>query len=101
MDQNDIAKMISEDVRDNSFSEAVIARTDPTKCTECGYTLNAHTSADQSDIIPEAGDVSVCLSCSKIMIYGNGLVLREPTSEEKVKLSNDETLQKVVAAIRR
>lgn len=50
-------------------------------CTACGKQLDA-VSHVKGDAIPDEGDISLCLYCGHIMVFGQDLILREPTTAE-------------------
>ena len=58
------------------------------KCISCGKTLNAASAVD-ADGRPSPGDISVCVYCGKIMIYGKDMALRELTEIEKMEILRD------------
>ena len=61
------------------------------KCISCGKTLNAASAVD-SEGRPSPGDISMCIGCGKIMIYGDDFTMREPTEAEMVEMVMDEEM---------
>jgi hypothetical protein len=82
-----IASILSEDIHRNNGLEEAVTLTRPQAC-KCGRILNAHAG----NAIPEAGDISVCYYCGRIMIYNEDLSLREPTEVELSELQDNERL---------
>jgi len=56
-------------------------RTTPQLCPTCGYTLDAHTNTTGRGG-PGPGDFTICISCSGILRYNEGLKCEAITLEE-------------------
>lgn len=54
-------------------------------CPDCGYRVEAATET-AGHASPSPGDASLCFGCNQIHIFGEGLILRKPTKEEKLTL---------------
>lgn len=67
-------------------------------CTNCGKVNDAATALD-GDIQPEPGDVAVCLYCHHLMVYGDGLTLRDPTSDELIDMAGDPDVLRTMRAV--
>jgi hypothetical protein len=65
-------------------------RVPQSKCTNpaCGRPLNGAGLLDQVQIPPSPGDASMCLYCRHLMIFGDNMVLREPTREEAIEIAS-------------
>lgn len=70
------------------------------KCPFCDYKVDC-ASAIKGKNKPSEGDVSLCLSCAQILIFGKGLKLRVPTQEEYIEASNMKSLKEMQVAIRK
>jgi hypothetical protein len=58
-------------------------------CPVCNCKINAATALDGSGVVPNAGDVSMCVMCSAYLKYSDDLTLRELTVDELVDLPDD------------
>ena len=56
-------------------------KTEPSPCPFCGSDQDGHTGID-NDEPPAPGDISICVECHCLSIYGPGLELRKPTDDE-------------------
>ena len=66
-----------------------INRIPPSLCTNCGKLNNGATGhGAAADLVPSPGDVALC-KCGHIMVYGDRLKLRDPTSAECVEIAGD------------
>jgi hypothetical protein len=63
-------------------------RVDQGYCPACKKRLTGATGAT-GDHGPRPGDVSVCLYCGEVLIYGKYLRVRRPTPAELMELRND------------
>lgn len=61
-------------------------------CPYCKAFLNAASNTLNESKSPEAGDLSVCLSCAEILIFDKDLKLAEPSFEIYQKIFNDPAL---------
>lgn len=77
---------------------------EPTACPSCGHKIDAATSA-YGDYEPAEGDISLCIRCANVSIFGNDLTLRRPSMLEFNRLLDDqetcEMILKAKAAIKR
>jgi hypothetical protein len=75
----------------------------PFDCLLCGHYISAMSGAGH-DRQPKPGDVSACVHCGAVMIWGGRGELRAFTEAEAEELARDEramaTLRRVVGAIR-
>jgi len=67
----------------------------PVMCPSCGKHLDAASSPDD-DVKPSVGDISVCIYCSHICVFGDDMVLRNPTDEEMLQIAGDKQVIAVV-----
>lgn len=65
-------------------------------CTECGYVVDAVTGP----AIPREGDVSVCLNCGEIHLFGPGLSLVKLAPGARAEMEADESVELLVRTIR-
>ncbi len=64
-------------------------KTKESVCNGCGAKLDAITSSDGQDYIPEPDSLSICAHCGVISIFENDLSRRSLTSKEIDELPND------------
>src|SRR4051812_16227606 len=57
-----------------SFTSTRVA---PSPCPNCGHVLDAATS--ESALPPEPGDITVCVGCSTILVFEDGMKLALPS----------------------
>jgi hypothetical protein len=55
------------------------------KCLICQHDLT-DTFCTKGDYRPQSGDVTLCIRCGSVMIFGDDLKLRLPTSTEKATI---------------
>lgn len=65
----------------------------PCLCPWCGAHLGRSTNTDAHAIPPVPGDLSVCLSCTGISLYGDDLQLSRATEAVLVALDEDVRVQ--------
>jgi hypothetical protein len=64
--------------------------------------MDAASSAEDG-AVPTPGDISVCLNCGQILVFGDDLIQRMPTEEELAKIKASKIwpgLQSVQISIR-
>jgi hypothetical protein len=66
--------------------------TEKSPCTNCG-SLNGMASGR---VQPTPGSFTVCLYCHHLMVYGEGMVLRELTDDEMREIAGDPSLLNVM-----
>jgi hypothetical protein len=59
-------------------------------CLACGQLIVAR---------PHKGDVTVCLACGHVMVFGRRAVLRNPTLAEQAKIDADPRVQVMLMAV--
>lgn len=60
------------------------------KCPVCAHEFDAIASADQNvEEPPEAGDVTICISCSSVLILDETLHSRVPTEADYATMPAD------------
>lgn len=67
-------------------------------CLHCGKILDAASGVDDDDMPPKPGDVSICFYCGNIAVFGDNLLLRQPTDKEIIALAGDRQLLAVQRA---
>lgn len=68
-------------------------------CLHCGERLNMATAVSE-EILPKAGDLTICVFCKGLMIFVKGLKLRKLTGEEESEALDDPRVNAVKDAIR-
>ena len=68
-------------------------------CTNCGKTMNASLSAQQSRA-PQSGDIAICSGCASINVYSDDLMLRAPTMKELYEMSHDNSVKEAQEFVR-
>lgn len=66
-------------------------------CTACGRPMNGATCVGD-EAAPEPGDFTVCIRCGHLMVFGDQLILRDPTDSEAIEIGGDERLLAIQAA---
>ena len=54
------------------------------RCPFCGYRVDRTYVLDTKQ--PKVGDISLCLKCMEVSLFGKGFVLREPTVKEFIEI---------------
>jgi hypothetical protein len=58
------------------------------RCVNCNKLLDAATVTNKKDdVIPREGNITVCMYCGHVMVFGRGLALRDPTGVEIVEMA--------------
>lgn len=57
-------------------------------CPDCG--LEQDSALGETGHAPSKGDVSICIKCAGISVFGDGMVRRPPTEEEILEMPLDE-----------
>jgi hypothetical protein len=52
------------------------------RCPHCGGRAEFSASTSGEDVLPVAGDPSICLGCASISVFDKEMKLRAPTKEE-------------------
>jgi hypothetical protein len=69
-------------------------------CLNCGHRLDCVGSLTE-ETAPSAGDVTLCINCSHIMLFTNELRLRNPTPAELDAISKQDEVFATLAALAR
>jgi phage FluMu protein Com len=73
------------------------------KCPSCGTITDSDSVAFGEDAKPSPGDVSICLYCAKLLVFGDDLNLKLPTNKQLEEIKADretwDEIQKVIAGI--
>ena len=64
-------------------------------CTACGKRVDAASCLREDDAYPEPGDATVCLECGHLMIFTDGLGLRDPNAAEAHDLAGNKQLLEI------
>lgn len=70
-------------------------RTPACQCPKCDCTIDAATSADNTQSVPEEGDVSVCINCASMLIFKEDMTMRLMSKDEFMNLPQDITIMLV------
>lgn len=63
-------------------------------CPACGYFVDRHSAFGEEPAVPKSGDLSVCLSCGSLNVFGDDMQLSvAPTGVWKEL--DDETVMKI------
>jgi hypothetical protein len=87
----------------SSMKLGVDSRVPPSMCLDCGRINDAATGVDHAegpDAAPQPGDVTVCFYCGHIMVFGDDLMLRNPTDAEIREIAGDARILAVQRARR-
>jgi hypothetical protein len=60
-------------------------------CLDCSKSLDGAMSIF-CDARPTVGDITICIYCGHIMVFTNGLALRNPTRGEQIKIAGDKRI---------
>ena len=60
-------------------------------CLSCSKVLSG-TAMVNGDARPDSGDITVCIYCGHIMVFADGLTLRNPTDAEMIEIAGDERI---------
>jgi hypothetical protein len=61
------------------------------QCVDCGKQLDGAIGVDTDDA-PDPGDFTVCAYCGSIMVYNDGLTLRQPDAAEAREIAGDKRI---------
>ena len=67
-------------------------------CPSCGEAMTGAAGVE-SDDAPTPGDISVCLYCRALLVFGNDLKLRMPTDAELIEMAGNKQMIAIVNAI--
>jgi hypothetical protein len=70
------------------MKRGVDSRVPPSACLHCGKINDAALGVDH-DASPSPGDVTVCFYCGHIMVFGDDLLMRNPTDAEIHDIAGD------------
>lgn len=69
-------------------------------CPNCGHRLNRTSVPGPDDPVPQAGDVTVCLYCSHLMVFAEDMSLRAPNDAELIELAGRPDILRVMQFVR-
>lgn len=69
----------------------------PQLCLKCGHVVDR--ASGPGGRAPKDGDVTICVNCAHVMIFGRDLALRNPSPEELKDILSDPQTAIVVAAL--
>lgn len=67
-------------------------------CSVCNGVLNSAAQVNGNEM-PDPGDISLCLECGNIAVFGDNLELRQPTWQESLEFEQDHELMSTQAII--
>lgn len=56
-------------------------------CPYCHRSLDRATFGDEER--PSPGDITMCIACTRVCVFGTNMILRKPTHGERVALKNN------------
>lgn len=65
-------------------------------CTNCGKRLDAVDNLGEEEEMPEPGNFTVCLGCGHVMVFAEGLSLRDPDDSEIHEIAGNPELLKIM-----
>lgn len=68
-------------------------------CPSCGTKLDGWTALDKGQ--PKPGDITICLECVTVLVFGEGLTLAKPDEVQEIILKADPEVKRGLALIRR
>lgn len=68
-------------------------------CTNCGRRCDAASAVDDNTR-PKRGDVTLCIACGHIMVFGKDMRLRDPTGLEMIAIAGDKRVVRASTALR-
>jgi hypothetical protein len=69
-------------------------------CPACGHHFTHAAPADDSTTAPEPGDITVCIRCASLMVFGDDMRLRLPTPAEDAECRAMSDVMEATQAIR-
>jgi hypothetical protein len=60
-----------------------------TECPSCGCTLNAAVDPNEPTAVPRPGDMTICMSCCKVLIFTEDLGVRLAGPADVKKFTQD------------
>ena len=66
-----------------------------TSCPHCGAWLNS--VRNDENVLPDPGDLSVCVACFNVSVFDEAFRLRLPTSEEAAEYRSEPNLRAAIS----
>ncbi len=76
-------------------------RLPPSKCTNPSCAAPLDSAGGLHDKMPAPGDRTICIKCSEMMIFGDDLMLRSATEEERATMLEDKEVLEYLRALLR
>lgn len=70
------------------------------KCLSYGYLTDGASQVDGNNG-PRPDDFTICIKCGHVMVFAKNLEFREPNEIELKEISQNQTIQRTVLAIRK
>lgn len=71
-------------------------------CLHCGHKMNASGSTDGSGVLPQPGDLVLCIRCGAVMKHADDMTLRGMSDAEMDELQADtETMNDLAKYVQR
>lgn len=67
------------------------------RCLACGHSFDA-ASCMTDDAQPKPGDISICIECGYIMMFGTNLRVRELTASEMIEIAGNREIVRIQTA---
>ena len=69
------------------------------KCPECEEVLDGCSGVNHNNQ-PKSGDVTICIKCTNIAVFGNDLTLRKPSKKELAEFQKNKELMEAQAKLK-
>lgn len=69
-------------------------------CINCGRRCDAASPVDEVRAKPKSGDVTLCIACGHLMVFGKDLKLREPNALELIAIAGDRRIVRASTALK-
>lgn len=76
-----------------------VAKLPKSACLQCGYRMDAASSADNSGALPRPGDPTVCIKCGAVMLFADDLSLRGLSDDEIQQFTADRELMAAIGRV--
>jgi hypothetical protein len=80
----------------DDFNFDVTTRHREQRCLHCGKKLDSASGSAS----PEPGDISICIGCGGVLIFGDDCLMRLPTAKEEADALSDDRVQQIRIALR-
>jgi len=67
-------------------------------CPYCGKRFD-HTSDVESEHVPEPGNITICVGCAGILVFGNNMEIQKPTPDQLEELKSHPAVKRMQSAV--